>query len=277
MRVQVGPGSVRPCGNHKFPSPREYQKHIFLRPLSLNLPVFVRSPCRAKHHVVVQYMAAGPKCPLPPLPLPQPPPPPPTPSPYQTPLPLPDPLPPWRKQGGQGRIDDITGQQGTSHCSCLEHCFLFLKRQCYYMGNLAMQKSSTVVRVSGACQCVRPVVLKSTCTQLGFPRACAERGLSLSVLTLFMLDPDSWECQARLLVIECVCVYVCVCVCGAQGSLLGTRFYIFLCHASLRVAFEIHPSVRLPLCVCVCVCLCVCVCVCLSVCLSVCGAQGAVL
>ncbi len=28
--------------------------------------VIVRSPFRAKHHVVMQYMAAGPKCPLPP-------------------------------------------------------------------------------------------------------------------------------------------------------------------------------------------------------------------
>ncbi len=27
----------------------------------------MRSPYRAKHHVVVQYMAAGPKCPLPPI------------------------------------------------------------------------------------------------------------------------------------------------------------------------------------------------------------------
>ncbi len=33
----------------------------------------VRSPFRAKHHVVVQYMVAGWKCPLPPPP-PQPPP-----------------------------------------------------------------------------------------------------------------------------------------------------------------------------------------------------------
>ncbi len=28
--------------------------------------IVVRSPFRAKHHVVMQYMAAGPKCPLPP-------------------------------------------------------------------------------------------------------------------------------------------------------------------------------------------------------------------
>ncbi len=41
----------------------------------------VRSPFRVKHHVVMQYMAAGLKCPLPPSPSPQPP------SPYQTPLP----------------------------------------------------------------------------------------------------------------------------------------------------------------------------------------------
>ncbi len=51
----------------------------------------VRSSFRAKHHVVVQYMARWMKCPLPsphnPLPIPQPPPPPPT------PLPIPQPLP----------------------------------------------------------------------------------------------------------------------------------------------------------------------------------------
>ncbi len=52
----------------------------------------VRSPFRARHHVVVQYMAAGPKCPLPP----------------GSPRP-----PPWTtcsmtggRQGEQGRIDE---------------------------------------------------------------------------------------------------------------------------------------------------------------------------
>ena len=81
--------------------------------------LIVRSPFWAKHHVVMQYMAAGPKCPLPPLP------------------PQPDPPPAEDSmagggQGGpgridkQGRIDDINAAamlQGTSHCSCLEHCF----------------------------------------------------------------------------------------------------------------------------------------------------------
>ncbi len=68
----------------------------------------VRSPFRAKHHVVVQYMAAGLKCPLPP---------PPSPTPSPSPSPLPD-LPPYQtppparhppvdsmttgRQGGQG-------------------------------------------------------------------------------------------------------------------------------------------------------------------------------
>ncbi len=59
----------------------------------------MRSPFRAKHHVVMQYMAAGPKCPLPP---PQPPP-------SQNP-PRPDPPPAEDSiagggQGGPGRID----------------------------------------------------------------------------------------------------------------------------------------------------------------------------
>ncbi len=75
----------------------------------------MRSPFRAKHHVVVQYMVRWMKCPLP-SPSPQPPPP-------TGPPPPPDP-PAWRRQGGQGRIDNITDRQGTSHCSCLEHCFL---------------------------------------------------------------------------------------------------------------------------------------------------------
>ncbi len=82
----------------------------------------VRSPFRAKHHVVVQYMTGWMKCPLPPPPPPNPP---------AGPPPPPDPTPPcWtppprRRQGGQGRIDGITGRQGTLHFSCLENCFLF--------------------------------------------------------------------------------------------------------------------------------------------------------
>ncbi len=51
--------------------------------------LIVRSPLRAKHHVVVQYMAVGWKCPCPlppnPLPLPQPP------SPHLSPPLWPDP------------------------------------------------------------------------------------------------------------------------------------------------------------------------------------------
>ncbi len=50
-------------------------------------PVIVRSPFRAKHHVVVQYMAAGLKCPLPPTPYGTPLPPVGPPSPYGPPPP----------------------------------------------------------------------------------------------------------------------------------------------------------------------------------------------
>ncbi len=59
----------------------------------------VRSPFRAKHHVVVQYMAAGPKCPLPPPPCGAPPP---------WPDPPTDPPTPMDSMtgGGQGRIDE---------------------------------------------------------------------------------------------------------------------------------------------------------------------------
>ncbi len=59
-------------------------------------------PFRAKHHVVVQYVARWMKCPLPP------------------------PQPPSRRQGGQGESATLPMRQGTSHCSCLEHCFLLL-------------------------------------------------------------------------------------------------------------------------------------------------------
>ncbi len=79
----------------------------------------VRSPFRAKHHVVMQYMAAGPKCPLPPRPPPL------------------DPRPPYRQHAAwlvEGKEDKeelmnkeelmtLPTLQGTSHCSCLEHCF----------------------------------------------------------------------------------------------------------------------------------------------------------
>ncbi len=55
--------------------------------------------------------------------------PPPAPPPSPLPLSLPRQTPSlWRRQGGQGRIHDITGRQGTLHCSYLEHCFLFERR-----------------------------------------------------------------------------------------------------------------------------------------------------
>ncbi len=97
----------------------------------------MRSPFRAKHHVVMQYMAAGPKCFPPPMDRPparprQPDPPWPEPPCSQTP---PEVSMAGGGQGGPGRIDkqrridDINAAamlQGTSNCSCLEHCFLFL-------------------------------------------------------------------------------------------------------------------------------------------------------
>ncbi len=94
------------------------------RPGQLNSFV-VRSPFRAKHYVAVQYMARWMKCPLPPpLPLPQ------------LHSPLPDPPSPARPPSSTGppppcwtrrtRKNRRHYRQGTSHCSCLEHCFLFL-------------------------------------------------------------------------------------------------------------------------------------------------------
>ena len=86
----------------------------------------VRSPFRAKHYVVVQYMAAGLKCPLSPSPLPPP--------------------PLWTVWVAEDKEDKeelmnkeelttLPTPQGTSHCSCLEHCFLFfsLQREVNYL------------------------------------------------------------------------------------------------------------------------------------------------
>ncbi len=66
------------------------------------------SPFRAKHHVVVQYMARWMKCPLPLPPHPPPPSQPPTPEPPSPGLPLPP--DPCGRQGGKGRICDIAGK-----------------------------------------------------------------------------------------------------------------------------------------------------------------------
>ncbi len=62
----------------------EPPSRISISDVDVWLFVGVRSPFRAKHHVVVQYMARWMKCPLPP-PLPQPPPPTRSPSPAKTP------------------------------------------------------------------------------------------------------------------------------------------------------------------------------------------------
>ncbi len=71
--------------------------------------IFVQKPLEGKHHVVVQYMARWMKCPLPP--------------PAWTTPPRLDPpslcVCRLYKAMHQGR-----GRQGTSHCSCLAHCFL---------------------------------------------------------------------------------------------------------------------------------------------------------
>ncbi len=90
---------------------------------SMELEVIVRSPLRAKHHVVVQYMAGWMKCPLPPPPPPNPP-----------------ARPPllgtaWLVEDKEDKEEFMNKEettvlptpQGTSHCSCLEHCFLFEK------------------------------------------------------------------------------------------------------------------------------------------------------
>ncbi len=68
------------------------------------LPAFliVQSPFRAKHHVVVQYMAARLKCPPPPPPCQ-------TPSPHKTPLPLLEADPPLLEVGHPPLADSMTG------------------------------------------------------------------------------------------------------------------------------------------------------------------------
>ena len=78
----------------------------------------MRSPFRAKHHVVVQYMARWMKCPLPPLPNPLPP----RPFHLEPPCGLHD---LWKTR--RTRKNRQHYRQGTLHCSCLEHCFLLPK------------------------------------------------------------------------------------------------------------------------------------------------------
>ncbi len=78
--------------------------------------LFVRSPFRAKHHVIVQYICQLDGNAPHPLPLPNPPPSAQTPPHGQTPPPQPEPPPlvdsmAGGRQGGQGRFDE----QGTIH------------------------------------------------------------------------------------------------------------------------------------------------------------------
>ncbi len=107
----------------------------------------VRSPFTAKNHVVVQYMPRWMKCPLiPPLPLPQHPSPSPNPVPLpDSPPPLPDPPPPAGPNHGEDNEDKGESMtllaQGTSHCSCLEHCFLLLNSEC-----LVVEEDSVTTR-----------------------------------------------------------------------------------------------------------------------------------
>ncbi len=91
------------------PTQWERQRHC---QTSSGWSLIVQSPFGAKHHVVVQYMAAEPKCPRPPMEPPLARPPQPNPPPHGQTLTHGPPLPPdlRGRQGGQGRIDDITGK-----------------------------------------------------------------------------------------------------------------------------------------------------------------------
>ncbi len=86
--------SFSPFPNSHRPAKKNYKVVVAHKALCVS-NLFVRSPFRAKHHVVVQFMTRWLKCPLPLSPNPPP----------------PNPLrPPHRRQGGQGRIGDITGK-----------------------------------------------------------------------------------------------------------------------------------------------------------------------
>ena len=96
----------------------------------------VRSPFRAKHHVVVQYGKVD-EMSHAPLPLP---------------LPLPDPPPPARphthththtrgRQGGQGRIDDITGKGlRTAVALSTACCFQFMAAVASHTGGVVCRE-----------------------------------------------------------------------------------------------------------------------------------------
>ncbi len=96
---------------------------------SLPTLLIVRSPFGAKHHVVVQYMAAGLKCPLCPLPHLNTPP---AARPHPLQLDTPPPQTAWLVEDKEDKeelmnkeeLTTLPTLQGTSHCSCLEHCFL---------------------------------------------------------------------------------------------------------------------------------------------------------
>ncbi len=118
-------------------------------------------------------MARWMKCPLPPAP---PPPPLHSPSPCWTPLPPMHPL--RRRQGGQGRIDDITGWQGTSHCSCIEHCFLL---QVHFRLN--------------NCICTQ----HANCHQT---KSVQEWGFAITQCKLFVLVGTTWGLVAFALVLH---------------------------------------------------------------------------
>ncbi len=97
--------------------------------------IIVRSPFRAKPHVVVQYMAAVLKCPLPPPPAR-----PPLPHQRWNPLPKVGTPCPLRtaylvedKEDKEELVNKeelmtLPTPQGTSYCSCLEQCFIRLPR-----------------------------------------------------------------------------------------------------------------------------------------------------
>ena len=108
-RASSATGSIPNTGNAPPDSP--------LRVCSFSI---VRSHFRAKHHVVVQCMARWLKCPLPPPPPPG----------LET-------SPAWTSPDKEDKeeLTTLPTPQGTSHCSCLEHCFLFYEQKTIFFAS----------------------------------------------------------------------------------------------------------------------------------------------
>ncbi len=171
-------------------------------PCCVTSQIIVRSPFRAKHHVVVQYREGGWNVPCP-LPL-NTPPPPPTPFPYLNP-PAPDPPQKIRRT----RKNRWHYRQGTSHCICLEPCFLF---SCVHgiPAKMSCVQSHPVISI---LPCIPAIVSQTSCLPshpvtshpVPYPSQTKEYGISAQ-----MSSPTLFHCITLCLISQPGCPHVSV-------------------------------------------------------------------